>query len=253
MPDAAHATIEQRLAILRSRMATALIGQHHKAQEVTLVAVSKGQTTEAIRHAYALGVRDFGESYAQEFLKKADELSDLKEIRWHFIGHVQSNKIKKIVPFNPVVHTLDRTSLLNELVQFISPAAPLRIMIQLQIDPTDVSKFGCTLAEADELCQRVAQTPGLLWDGFMGIGPANATPERLKWMYDEFNSIARHLWERYSRRDPSRKLPDMKLSLGMSDDLEIAIRSGSNLVRVGSALFGPRPPKNVHKQTLASE
>ncbi|MEN9810717.1 MAG: hypothetical protein RLZZ488_2284 [Pseudomonadota bacterium] len=242
-----HESIEggcaDRLKIIQSRIATALIGSGRKTQDVTLIAVSKGHSVESIRELYRLGVRDFGESYAGEFCKKFEETVDLADIRWHFIGHLQSNKAKRVALMRPLIHSLDRPSLLRELSKFASPSEPLKVLVQLQIDPDDVNKSGCTAEEAHEICRQLAQTPGLEWEGFMGIGPASASAEKLMWLYDQFRSRALLLWDQYSRRDPSRRTREVKLSLGMSDDLEIALRSGSNIIRVGSALFGPRPGK----------
>jgi pyridoxal phosphate enzyme (YggS family) len=239
-----EASAEDRLTTIRSRIETALIGTNRKLSDITLIAVSKGHPTEAIRGLYELGIRDFGESYAQEFSQKTHELAELKDIRWHFIGHLQSNKAKKLIVQRPLIHSLDRLSLLNELAKYTDPANPMRVLLQLQVDPSDVNKSGCARAEAEALCQRMTEIPGLLWEGFMGIGPADCAPERLRWHYEQFTSFARLLWEQFSLRDPSRQTREPRISLGMSDDLEIALRSGANTVRIGSHLFGPRPAKS---------
>lgn len=234
---------EERLEVIRSRIATALLGSPRKPTDVTLIAVSKGHGPDAIREIYRLGVRDFGESYAQEFCKKAEELQDLKDIRWHFIGHLQSNKLKKIIPFQPILHSVDRLSLVRELAKNADPAHPIRALIQLQVDPNDLNKSGCPRDEAEGICRELVQIPGLVWDGFMGIGPAETSREQLGWLYEQFNHNAQYLWEKYALRDPSRRLRAPSLSLGMSDDLEVALRSGSTMLRIGTALFGPRPSK----------
>ncbi|NBW81266.1 YggS family pyridoxal phosphate-dependent enzyme [bacterium] len=220
------------------------MGSQRKLEDVTIIAVSKGHSTQAIRQFYNLGLRDFGESYAQEFAKKAEELADLKDLRWHFIGHLQSNKVRKIISWKPIIHALDRQSLLEELCKYAHPADPLRVLLQLQIDSADVNKSGCARPEADELCQRIASIPGIHLEGFMGIGPDIDDHEKLKWLYEGFSSTAHYLWEQYSLRDPSRRTREAKISLGMSGDLEIALRCGSNIVRIGTALFGPRPGRS---------
>jgi hypothetical protein len=240
----APADAQERLAAIKSRIETALIGTGRKASDVTIIAVSKGHPAEAIRELHALGIRDFGESYAQEFSQKTAELADLTDIRWHFIGHLQSNKIKKILVRHPLIHSLDRRSLLNELTKHADPANPIRVLLQLQVDPADLNKSGCTRAEAETLCPLLTGIPGLLWDGFMGIGPADCGPERLRWLYEQFISSAQILWEEFSLRDPSRKTREPRISLGMSDDLETALRAGANTIRIGSHLFGPRPSKH---------
>ncbi|MFZ9519135.1 MAG: YggS family pyridoxal phosphate-dependent enzyme [Silvanigrellaceae bacterium] len=234
---------KERLMALRSRIATALMGGQNKPDDITIVAVSKGHPAKSIRQFYELGLRDFGESYAQEFVKKAEELSDLKDLRWHFIGHLQSNKVRKIMSCKPTIHALDRVSLLDELCKFADPAEPIKVLLQLQVDSTDVNKSGCIRPDADELCKRIANIPGISLEGFMGIGPDIDDHEQLKWLYERFSETAQFLWEQYSLRDPTRKTRESRISLGMSDDLEIALRSGSNMLRIGSALFGPRPGK----------
>lgn len=244
MPHTPASSPEERLNTIKSRIETALIGTQRKIADVTLIAVSKGHTPEAIRQMYELGVRDFGESYAQEFERKSHVLGDLKDIRWHFIGHLQSNKAKKIISHRPLIHSVDRGSLLGELAKYANPADPLRVLIQLQVDPSDVNKSGCARDEAEALCQRLSEIPGLLWEGFMGIGPTDCTHENLRWLFEKFNALAHRLWEQYSLRDPSRQMREPRISLGMSDDLEIALRSGANTIRVGSSLFGPRPSKS---------
>lgn len=235
---------EDRLTAIRSRIATALMGTGRKPSDVTSIAVSKGHPSEAIRELYRLGLRDFGESYAQEYFQKVTELSDLVDIRWHFIGRLQTNKIKKVLINQPLIHSLDRFSLLTELAKVADPSNPLRVLLQLQVDPTDLNKSGCTRSEAEEICKQLSQLPGILWEGFMGIGPADAEPQRLNWLYEQFTSSAKILWEQYSLRDPSRRTREPKISLGMSDDLEIALRAGATTLRIGSALLGPRPPKS---------
>lgn len=234
----------QRLELIRSRMATALLPATHSSGTVTLIAVSKGHPSSAIRTLHSMGLRDFAENYAQELWTKAEELKDLKDINWHFIGRIQSNKAKKIAEVAKHIHGVDRLSILQELAKVTSAIDPLHVYIQLQVDEHDSNKSGCAFEHAEELCQEVARTPGFIWEGFMGIGPAETTDERLQYLYERFIQRSQALWERFAPRDPSRQARPMKVSLGMSDDLEIAIRCGSTHIRIGSALFGPRPKKN---------
>ncbi|NBO37343.1 YggS family pyridoxal phosphate-dependent enzyme [bacterium] len=235
---------QQRLHLVKSRIATALIQSQKRTEDVSLVAVSKGHSIQAIREMYALGIRDFAENYAQELFRKHEELADLADIRWHFIGHLQSNKAKSIAEISPLIHSVDRPSLLAELKKHASPQFPLHILIQLQVDPLDAKKSGCPFSEADELCRQVAQCPGILWDGFMGMGPVTEDIDKLSLLYQRFVQRSVELWDKHAPRDPSRQSRHLKISLGMSDDLEIALRAGSTLLRIGSALFGPRPGRS---------
>jgi PLP dependent protein len=209
----------------------------------TLIAVSKGHSSLAIRELYHLGVRHFAESYVQEFLKKFDELSDIRDISWHFVGVLQSNKAKKIISTRCLIHSLDRVSLFEALSKTARPELPLQVLVQLQVDPLDLNKSGCTFEEARRLCSLLVKNPGFDWQGFMGIGPYGKPNEVLKSLYGEFAAQARELWEEFSLRDPSREMRPMKLSLGMSDDLETALQAGSTHLRIGTALFGERPHK----------
>ena len=240
----AESSMRQRLELVRSRISTALIHVGKKTDDIILVAVGKGHSVSSIRELYDLGIRDFAENYAQEFLKKRIELADLPEIRWHFIGHLQSNKAKSIAQTSCLIHSLDRISLLDELLKIATPLHPVRVLLQLQVDPNDRNKSGCAFEDASKLCAKISQHPGLIWDGFMGMGPAESSSEMLLMLYDKFVRRASQLWEEHSLRDPSRALRPMKISLGMSDDLEIAIRCGATHIRIGSALFGPRPKKH---------
>jgi len=240
----AESSMQQRLELVRLRIATALIHIGKKTDDITLVAVGKGHSVSSIRELYNLGIRDFAENYAQEFLKKRIELADLPEIRWHFTGHLQSNKAKSIAQTFSSIHSLDRMSLLDELLKIAAPLYPVRVLLQLQVDPSDRNKSGCAFEDASKLCAKISQHPGLIWEGFMGIGPAESSSEMLSMLYERFVRKASQLWKDHSLRDPSRALRPMKISLGMSDDLEIAIRCGATHIRIGSALFGPRPKKH---------
>lgn len=232
-----------RLALVQARVATAVVSRSEFHKNVSVVVVGKGHPASAIRQLYTLGLRDFAENYAQEFLKKHSELSDLPDIRWHFIGHLQSNKAKKIAQTGCLIHSVDRLSVVNELLKSGTPDAPIKILVQMQVDPTDTNKSGCPVEEAGELCNFIAHQPQLSWEGFMGIGPADCSSDKLQLLYESFCRKADLLWEQYSLRDPSRQLRPMNLSLGMSDDLEIAIRCGATHIRIGSAVMGPRPKK----------
>jgi pyridoxal phosphate enzyme (YggS family) len=232
-------------------MATALLQSASSNGTVGLIAVSKGHPAAAIRSFYALGLRDFAENYAQELLAKADELQDLTDIRWHFIGKIQSNKAKKIAQVAQFIHGVDRLPLLSELAKGASVLHPLHVFLQIQVDEHDVNKSGCPYEQAQELCQALSQNPAIVWEGFMGMGPADASNDRLHFLYERFIQRAHQLWEKFAPRDPSRQARPMQVSLGMSEDLEIAIRCGATHIRIGSALFGPRPkkvkpPENAH-------
>ncbi len=200
---------------------------------VTLVAVSKTQPAEAIREAYAAGQRHFGENYAQEWRDKASALADLPDLVWHFIGALQTNKVKYLVgaaePRARWVHTVDRLALAEELSRRSARAGvTTRVLVEVNV-AGEASKSGCAAADVAPLCDASARLPGLEVRGLMCIPPAEGDPRP-------------HFARLRALRDAlGRGLPD--LSMGMSGDYEAAIAEGATLVRVGSAIFGARPPK----------
>jgi PLP dependent protein len=202
---------------------------------VTLVAVSKTQPVEAIREAYAAGQRDFGENYAQEWRDKAAALADLEGLVWHFIGALQTNKVKYLLPAEagaPAaawVHTVDRLALAEELSKRAARrGVRLRVLLEVNV-AAEASKAGATPEEVPALAARVRALPGLELRGLMCIPPAEGDPR------PHFARV------RALRDGLGGGLAD--LSMGMSGDYEAAIAEGSTLVRVGTAIFGARPPR----------
>ena len=195
---------------------------------VTLVAVSKTQPPEAIRAAYAAGQRDFGENYAQEWRDKARALEDLPDVTWHFIGALQTNKVKYLVGKIAWVHTVDRLPLAQELSRRSAACAvTTRVLLEVNVGG-EASKSGCSPADVPPLAAAVARLPGLALKGLMCIPPAGPDPRPY------FETLRR------LRDALPLSLPD--LSMGMSGDYPIAIAEGATIVRVGTAIFGARPP-----------
>ena len=205
---------------------------------VTLVAVSKTHPAEAIREAYEAGQRDFGENYAQEWRDKAAALSDLRDLVWHFIGALQTNKVKVVVgrpeegqdsPHVAWIHAIDRMSLAEEVSRRSHRrGATTRVLLEVNV-AGEASKSGCAPADIPRLAEAVARMPGLSLRGLMCIPPAEGDPR------PHFAAL------RALRDSLDLRLPD--LSMGMSSDYADAIAEGSTLVRVGTAIFGARPPR----------
>jgi pyridoxal phosphate enzyme (YggS family) len=194
---------------------------------VTLVAVSKTHPPEAIRAAYAAGQRDFGENYAQEWREKADALADLAELRWHFVGGLQTNKAKVLAGRVAYVHTVDREELARELSRRLAAkGARLRAFLEVNV-AGEAAKAGCAPADAPRLAEAVRALPGLELVGLMCIPPAEGDPR------PHFRTL-RALRDRLGLRE---------LSMGMSGDLDAAVEEGATFVRVGTAIFGERPPR----------
>jgi hypothetical protein len=194
---------------------------------VTLVAVSKGHPAEAIREAHAAGQRDFGENYAQEWRAKAEALADLPDLRWHFIGGLQSNKVKYLAGRVTHVHTVDRLELARELSRrHEQRAARVSVFLEVNVG-AEAAKEGCAPAEVPALAAAVRGLPALDLVGLMCIPPAEGDPRP-------------HFRLLRGLRD---QLGLAELSMGMSADWPVAVEEGSTFVRIGTALFGARPPR----------
>ncbi len=191
---------------------------------VTLVAVSKTQPSAAIRDAYAAGQRDFGENYAQEWREKADALQELADLRWHFIGGLQTNKVKYLAGRVAAIHTVDRLELAREISRrFGAKGAVARVYLEVNTGG-EATKSGCAPEGAPALAEAVRALPAIEVVGLMGIPPAGEDPRP-------------HFRLLRGLRD---RLGVAGLSMGMSADWRVAIEEGSTCVRVGTALFGAR-------------
>ncbi|MCF6225934.1 MAG: YggS family pyridoxal phosphate-dependent enzyme [Xanthomonadales bacterium] len=218
-----HATIR--------RITLASAAASRPAGTVKLLAVSKKQSANKIRTLHNLGQTAFGESYLQEALTKQAELADLA-IEWHFIGPIQSNKSAKIAAHFDWVQSVDSARLLQRLsAHRPSELAPLNILLQINID-NEIQKRGISAVDLIPLSALVAELPGLRLRGLMAIpDPGKPAHEQLHSL-EKMAGLFRYLQAEFRNIDT--------LSLGMSTDLETAITTGSTMVRVGTALFGPR-------------
>ena len=210
-------TIAERLARVRAGIPPG----------VTLVAVSKGQPAAAVRAAHEAGQRHFGENYVQEWRAKAEALADLADLSWHFVGSLQANKVKYLVGRVALVHTVDREDLAAEISRrSVRAAAVTRVLLEVNV-AGEASKAGCRPEEAARLAEAVRRLPGVALEGLMCIPPAEGDPRP-------------HFAALRGLRD---RLGLAELSMGMSGDYPVAIEEGATLVRVGTAIFGERPPR----------
>jgi pyridoxal phosphate enzyme (YggS family) len=194
---------------------------------VTLVAVSKTQPPEAIRAAYAAGQRHFGENYAQEWREKADALADLPDLVWHFIGGLQTNKVKYLAGRVGYVHTVDREDLAREISRrFSAKGATARVFLEVNVG-REPQKSGCLPDDVPRLAEAVRALPAVEVVGLMCIPPPADDP-------------APHFRALRALRDG---LGLRELSMGMSADWRSAIAEGATFVRIGTAIFGERPPR----------
>lgn len=229
-------SLAQNIARVQQQIAEQAQACGRNPNDVTLVAVSKFQDVAHIEEAYACGLRDFGESYTQEWKVKAQQLAHLPDIRWHLIGHLQKNKVKDLNDRLFCLQSLDSLALAIEIEKKARFAKKLPVLVQLQIDPNDANKSGIPYADASALCDFVCSSQNLELHGFMGIGPLDK-PHELKTLYERFFAEGNTLWQQRQRSMQTNKCV---FSLGMSEDMSTAIACGSTMVRVGRAIFGER-------------
>lgn len=206
-----------------------------QARNITLVAVSKTKPVSDIKELYALGNKDFGENYVQELVDKQPQLP--ADIRWHFIGHLQTNKVKYIAPFVHLIQGVDSEKLLREInKQGAKLGRVINVLLQVHI-ATEETKFGFNAAELENLLESeaMASFTNVNIQGLMGM--ASFTDNELQ-VRTELQSL-KALFDKHAKKPLSNC--NMKvLSMGMSGDYELAIECGSNMVRIGSLLFGIR-------------
>ena len=223
--------LQDNIAKLLQRLRLAAQKSQRISEDIQLLAVSKSQPVEAIRAAFACGLRQFGESYLQEALAKIAALQDLP-LCWHFIGPIQSNKARAIAENFTWVHSVDRVKIAQRLSRYRPAAmAPLQICLQVNIS-SEASKSGVLPEALPQLVREVLPLPGLQLRGLMAIPAPSTEPARQRAAFAQVREALQQL----------RALaPDLDtLSMGMSDDMEAAIAEGATIVRVGSAIFGAR-------------
>ena len=222
------------IARVRERIETACRRAGRQPEEVRLVAVSKTVPAERIREAFEAGLRDFGENRVQEAARKKPLLEGL-DITWHLIGHLQSNKARKARDLFKYVHSIDSLHVAAKLHEAASSSdAQLPILLQVNLGG-EVTKFGLREEDAPEMADAVSRLPSLNLRGLMLIPPFFENPEEARRTFRRLRELA--------ERITAGRLPNVsmkELSMGMSHDFEVAIEEGATMIRVGTAIFGPR-------------
>jgi PLP dependent protein len=225
----------QNLAVhvnhVRSRIRRAAGGAGRDPDSVTLIAVSKSKPAVSLREVATAGVTDFGENYLQEAILKLDELADLP-LQWHFIGGLQSNKTRAVAERFHWVHSIDRFSVARRLSeQRPFHAAPLNLCIQVAVVP-EPTKGGVDPGNLSELAAKTADLPRVTLRGLTCVPPPQPTVAAERAVFAQLRALKERLNAEGHHLDT--------LSMGMSGDFESAIAEGATLVRIGTALFGPR-------------
>ena len=215
------------------RIQAAATRSARESTEIRLIAVTKSVDSKVARWLVEFGCCDLAESRPQVLWEKAASLTDLP-IHWHMIGHMQRNKVKRTMPLVSVMHSLDSNRILEQIQQDLGPRSlPLKLLLEINISG-EPDKTGMLISSAEELLTdwqtQNGRFPGLAIEGLMGMGSLNGGLEQAR---RDFESL-RNLRDRWAIR---YGLPLKELSMGMSDDFEIAIEEGATMVRVGSTLF----------------
>ncbi len=223
--------LAQRLAAVRERMQAAARRAGRAADSIRLVAVTKGVTAARIREAMALGILDFGENRIQEALPKIAALGPGP--RWHLVGHLQRNKVRRAVEAFALIHSLDSLPL-AEAIARRGEAAGRQVEVLLQVNVAgEPRKHGFAPEEVPEAVRRIKALPALSLRGLMTIAPLSTDAQMVRPVFRRLRELRDALRVQWPEVD--------ELSMGMSEDFEVAIEEGATLVRVGRAIFGERP------------
>ena len=222
--------IRERFTIVLARVGAAAYKAGRDASTIRLVLASKTQPSEAIRAAANAGARDFGENYVQEAIAKRAELSDLTDIRWHLIGHLQTNKVKVAASGFALIHSVDSVRLAEALAR-AQPSPRVHALIEVNLGG-EASKTGVAPDGVAAILD--AARDKLEIDGLMTIPPPAASAEAARPYFAQL----RELRDRLATQSGYAL---SELSMGMSDDFEVAIEEGATIVRIGRAVFGERP------------
>lgn len=226
---------EQTLRANIERIRERIAASEHRAGrqgQVTLVAVSKTQPVETVAAAYRAGLTRFGENRVEDAGPKAAALSELR-LEWHMVGHLQSRKAEDVFPWASLVHSVDSIKLAGRLSRAAGAGMTLPVLLQVNVSG-ETSKEGFAPEEVPETVRIIAALPGLRIDGLMTMAPIVADPEDARPVFRALRGL---------RDDLARQYPLLSwrhLSMGMTDDFEVAIEEGATLVRIGRAIFGER-------------
>ncbi len=225
--------VEERYQEIKRRIGAACARSGRRPEDVTLVAVSKTKPVQMLREAYDAGARDFGENKVQEILEKYPQLPG--DIRWHMIGHLQTNKVRQVVGKVCLIHSVDTVKLAREIDKESAKRGTVTpVLLEINVAEEE-SKFGFKLEEAEGALKEISACPNLSVQGLMTIAPYVENAE-------ENRGVFRKLYQFFVDMK-SKKVDNMNmnvLSMGMTGDFEVAVEEGATMVRVGTGIFGER-------------
>ncbi|HXG37202.1 MAG TPA: YggS family pyridoxal phosphate-dependent enzyme [Bacteroidota bacterium] len=226
--------ITENIETVRRKIREACFRCGRKPEEVLLVGVSKTFSPEHIREAMAAGLRDFGESYAQELREKREQLRE-EDIRWHFIGHLQTNKVKYLTDFVYLIHSVDNIRVAEEINKRAEKAGR-KVNILLEVcTTTEATKYGIMPDKTVELARQISKLPWISVQGLMTMGPFSDDPNDSRPSFRQLAELRKQI-----EQEGIPGITMQHLSMGMTHDFEVAIEEGATMVRIGTAIFGER-------------
>ena len=225
--------LKENLQEVEKRIAAACMRAGRRREDVTLIAVSKTKPVDMLREAYDLGIRVFGENKVQELTEKYDRLPE--DIRWHMIGHLQTNKVKYIVGKTELIHSVDSLKL-AEMIEKESQkhGCVTDILVEVNVAEEE-SKFGLRMEEVIPFIEKIVQYPHINVRGLMTIAPFVENPEENRTIFADLHKLYVDIKEKNIDNDTVSIL-----SMGMTNDYEVAIEEGATMVRIGTGIFGAR-------------
>ncbi len=232
-------SIQSAVLQIEKRIQQACERIHRNPAEITLIGVTKTVESDVMNEAILSGIRHFGENRVQEVLRKRPDI--VGEVTWHLIGHLQTNKVKQIIEQVDLIHSVDSLRLLQEIrVRALQVGKCANVLIQLNISEEE-SKFGIETEDLEALLQNAAENEGVKICGLMTIAPFTDDPEDVRIYFKDMKVIFDQLKKRTLHN------VEMKyLSMGMTGDFEVAIEEGSNMIRIGTGIFGARDYNTTH-------
>ena len=234
--------VSRRLDDVHRRVEAAALRTGRNPEAIALVVVTKGHSAQVVRSAHAAGIRRFGENRVEELVPKSDSLRDLADVEWHLIGHLQSRKVRELPPAVAMVHSVDRPKIALRLAEFgAQRGRPLDVLLECNVSG-EVSKQGWRLEDpaawerALPEWERVSRLTGLRVLGLMTMAPQTPDAGRVRAVFHSLFELREFVARRLGLSWP-------QLSMGMSDDFEIAVEEGATLLRVGRAILGERPTR----------